>query len=279
MRLLSRTTPPYFPDPEQHTVLRLGLHPLPLSDWLAVDADFETFYQHKKLLGDSRREKVYQAIPSSAAATTEFNEFLLAHLLSQHGADYSLERDILTFSPANLAFDTRACTLWDSSLWIQEDICLMEELDGEYILSAASLCSPTNWYLEEKIGQSVDRIHDPVPGYEAELGERVNRLLKGLKSNKPVMRYNWSVQHSNELYWRDDSEDEGDDLFWRVERQTLLRLPQTGAIVFGIRIFIHSFETMSKQGDFEVSLEAILNRLSKDTLSYKSLNRYLMSLS
>ena len=279
MRLLSRTSPPYSPEPQQHTVLRLGLHPLPIANWLAVDADFETFYQHKKLLGDSRRAKVYQALPSSAAAAKEFSEFLLAHLLSQHAADYSRNEETLTFSPAKIEFDVSARTLWDSSLWIQEDICLMEELNGEYILSAASLCSPTNWHLEEKIGQSVDLIHDPVPGYEAELGERVNRLLKGLKSNKPVMRYNWSIQHNNELYWRDDSADEEEGFFWRVERQTLLRLPQTGAIVFGIRIFIHSFETMSKQGEFKSSLDAILNRLSKDTLSYKGLNRYLMSLS
>lgn len=279
MRLLSRTDPLYFPDPAQDTVLRLGLHPLPMSDWLTVDADFGTFYQHKKSLGDSKPENVFQALPSSVAATKEFSEFLLTHLLSQHSANYLLEGQRLIFSPAEIEFDITARDLWNSSLWIQEDICLMEELNGEYILSAASLCSPTDWYLEEKIGQSVDRIHDPVPGYEVELGKRVNRLLKGLKSNKPVMRYNWSVQHNNELYWRDDSAAEEDGLFWRVERQTLLRLPKTGAIVFGIRIFIHSFETMNKHSEFKSTLDAILQRLSKDTLSYKSLNKYLTSLS
>ncbi|GIS51185.1 MAG: hypothetical protein Ct9H90mP25_6190 [Gammaproteobacteria bacterium] len=43
-------------------------------------------------------------------------------------------------------------------------------------------------------------------------------------------------------------------MHWRVERQTLMRLPQSKAIVFGIRVFIHDFSMMSKIQGFENQL-------------------------
>ena len=68
MLLTSKTTPPYFPERDQTTILRLGLHPLQHKDWLVVDEDFLQFQQHKQLMGQQHHEKVFRALPSSEAA-------------------------------------------------------------------------------------------------------------------------------------------------------------------------------------------------------------------
>jgi len=275
MLLTSKTTPPYFPEHEQTTILRLGLHPLQHKDWLVVDEDFLQFQNHKLQMGQLHPDKVFRALPASRAAQIEFGDYLLDHLKRHHAHEYRINEDELIHQDSATHHPIVSGDLWQSSLWIQEDICLLEASDSGYVLSAASLCSPSNWKLEEKIGKTVDHIHDPVPGYQQELAERVNRLLKGIKPAKPLLRYNWSLQASSELCWREDIEQPLDSLHWRVERQTFLRLPQTGAIVFGIRLFIHSIETMAKLGDFEKSLQTIMTQLPEETVNYKGLNNLL----
>lgn len=275
MLLTSKTTPPYFPEHEQITILRLGLRPLQHKDWLVVDEDFLQFQNHKLQMGQLHPDKVFRALPASRAAQMEFSDYLLNHLKRHHAHEYLISEDELIHKNSATHHPIVSGDLWQSSLWIQEDICLLEASDSGYVLSAASLCSPSNWKLEEKIGKTVDHIHDPVPGYQQELAERVNRLLKGIKPAKPLLRYNWSLQASSELCWREDIEQPLDSLHWRVERQTFLRLPQTGAIVFGIRLFIHSIETMAKQSEFATALQAIVARLPEEIRAYKNLDKLL----
>lgn len=278
MHLQSKTKPPYFPEPDQTTILRLGLHPLQHKDWLATDKDFLQFQQHKQQMGKLHHDKVFQALPTSRPAQEEFSNYLLHYLQQHRPRQYQIDGDKLTHTESGASWPIASEDLWHSSLWIQEDICLMEESEPGYVLSAASLCSPSNWKLEDKIGKTVDRIHDPVPGYQQELADRVNRLLKGIKSSKPMLRYNWSLQASSELCWREDIAQAVEGLHWRVERQTFLRLPETGAVVFGIRLFIHSFETMAAHCQFDANLGAIVTRLPSAIRDYKGLDRLLDSL-
>lgn len=277
MHLQSKTKPPYFPESDQSTILRLGLHPLQHKDWLVVDEDFLQFQQHKQQMGKLHHNKVFQALPTSRPAQQEFGNYLLHYLQQHRPRQYQIDGDNLTHTESASGWPIATEDLWHSSLWIQEDICLMEESDAGYVLSAASLCSPSNWKLEDKIGKTVDRIHDPVPGYQQELADRVNRFLRGIKTNKPMLRYNWSLQANSELCWREDMAQALTGLHWRVERQTFLRLPETGAVVFGIRLFIHSFETMAGHCQFDASLSAILARLPPDMRDYKGLDRLLGS--
>lgn len=278
MHLQSKTKPPYFPEPDQTTILRLGLHPLQHKDWLVTDEDFLQFQQHKQQMGKLHHDKVFQALPSSLPAQREFGSYLLQYLQQHRPRQYQIDGEILTHRESNTSWPIVTEDLWQSSLWIQEDICLMEEGAAGYVLSAASLCSPSNWKLEDKIGKTVDRIHDPVPGYQQQLAERVNRLLKGIKTNKPMLRYNWSLQANSELCWREDIASAEEGLHWRVERQTFLRLPETRAVVFGIRLFIHSFETMAEHCQFDTNLSAIVARLPLAMRGYKGLDRLLGSL-
>ena len=146
-------------------------------------------------------------------------------------------------------------------------------------MTAASVCSPSNWILQEKIGQTVDFIHDPVPEYDSLLSEKVNRFLEGLSSGRVLLRYNWSIQSGNELFWRRRPQSQfyavvdssSPNLYWRIERQTFVRLPASKAIVFGIRVFLHSFDKLRNIAGFDQAIEQLLAQLPATQKCYKGL--------
>lgn len=273
MQLDTQVAPIYFPEAGQSSVLRLGLQPLAMQDWIAVDNDLPLFHRHKLEQKRLHFEEVYQELPESLPAQKEFCELLLQHLLNHHAGAYSVREGMLIHTASQLNWEASTSSLWQASIWIQEDICILESADRQYRLAAASVCSPSNWSLKDKIGRSIDVIHGPVPGYQDQLSNRVVRLLDGIKPGKPVRRFNWSIQHGHELFWRADANagNKLDAKYWRVERQTLLRLPETNAIVFGIRIFLHSFEIMRQHAEFNNNINAIIDRLPTDQIKYKGL--------
>lgn len=312
MHLNSKVSPVYLPEPDQRSVLRLGLKRLDPRQWLIRDADFATFYQNKLAGAERHADKVYRALPGSEPAQQELRALILDHLVQDHGEYYRVQQNRLIYQPAGISFplDEQSLSqtshsqssrsqpslsktsisepspsqaslfqssLWQTSLWVQEDLCILEPHDGTFTLTAASVCAPSNWKLEDKIGCSLDQIHGPVPGYGRELSRRVNRLFTSLKPDKPLFRFNWSIQTAPELYWRDllpaaeGMADGKEKRFWRVERQTLRRLPKTGAVIFGIRIFIHSFADLQRLPHFASSIDAILDNLPEDQRRYKGL--------
>ena len=135
---------------------------------------------------------------------------------------------------------------------VAEDLCLLtrdrddrdDRGDGGWVLAGGSVCFPSHWRLADKVGRPVAEVHAPVPRYAAELASRVDRFLDRLRPDRPAWRRNWTVHQSPELFVPVPppppdppvtAGDAGDRLWLRSERQTLRRLPRSGAIVFGIR--------------------------------------------
>lgn len=264
---------------EKHAILKLGLQSSHTRNWLCIDGDLSTFYQHKQ--DYLAKPECLIVLPGSEAAQREFHGFLLGHLLAQHSASYRLSDKTLncqlsrdtanqtesSFSPLIWNTDCEdESALANAGAWIAEDVCLLELRRSKYVLSAASVCSPSNWRLHEKIGCSVADIHQPVPGYVNVLENKVERLLRKLRPGKLLLRHNWSIQESNELYWINDFPQafELETAYWRVERQSLLRLPKTGAIVFGIRLFLHPMTTMLQLPTFKLWFELLLKKIHGD---------------
>lgn len=278
MKLDSSNSPIYLPEPSQESVLRLGFENCRNDEWISAADDLSLFNRHKRELKHMAAVTCYAEIAGSENAQTEFHDFLLQHLLQNPDLGYRTEGTKLIQQKEDLVWDIEEKNLWPASLWVAEDICLLEPRDGDFIMTAASVCSPSNWFLEDKIGQTVDVIHAPVPGYEKALSQRVNRFLHGLRSGRVMLRYNWSIQRGNELCLREkgmpatnpiDSSDS--DLYWRVERQTFTRLSKSGAIAFSIRIFLHGFDSLRHREDFTESMERLLLRLPEAEKQYKNL--------
>ncbi len=278
MKLDSSNPPIYLPNKEQTSVLQLGFENCSENEWISPAIDLPVFYKHKLELSQSKIDECYAFTQQSVAAQQEFHDVLLHHLCVNPRLGYSRVDKQLLHRQEKLAWEIDDKKLWQASLWVPEDFCLLEKKADGYVMTAASVCSPSNWNLQKKIGQTVDAIHGPVPDYDRVLSERVNRFLGGMRSGRVLLRYNWSIQSGNELFWRDDLhptpgvlKSDSPNVYWRIERQTFTRLPISGVIVFGIRVFLHSFDSLRDIEGFDESIEQLLSQLPAIQKRYKGL--------
>lgn len=131
---------------------------------------------------------------------------------------------------------------------VQEDLAVVgPDAAAGYPLVAGAICFPSGWCVGDKLGMSMLGIHDPVPEFRPALGTSTVRLMDRLKPGRPVWRTNWGVRpsgqldqspvHAERLRARQTevtADNAGTRCFFRVERQTLARLPETNHILFTI---------------------------------------------
>lgn len=207
----------------------MGVRPLDLDDWLVFDDDSPAELALKAELLAARPSEVFLAEPGSEAAGAEVLDLVTAWC-GAHGHPATAPPP----DPGRHPLDA-------AGRLVPEDLCVLEERDGRAVLTAASVCFPSHWRIGEKLGRSVAAIHAPVHHYAAELETKVDTFLRRLTPERPVVRRNVSVHDHADLFRPEPPETyDGflgavDDLWLRSERQTLLRLPATGAILFTIK--------------------------------------------
>jgi hypothetical protein len=165
---------------------------------------------------------------------------------------------------------------------VQEDLCIVQNREEGPVFTAASLCFPSRWRLQDKIGKPLTAVHRPVPLYAGRLAGPVDRFMRHLKSGHIVSRLNWSLLDDPALFqpggkWRVEAsesittENAGSRIFLRVERQTLRRLPATGAILFGIRVHVYPLKRIIDRRERAVALAEAVRALPTEIQHYKSL--------
>jgi hypothetical protein len=271
--------PRYLPHLAHPEVLQMGLSPLQAKPWIETDSDLGRYHRHKHRQRERYGECVYRAAPGpgSTAAQRELARRLLRHLTEEQAQLYLLEGGTLSCEHGGFSVtvdDTEP--LWCSSLWVADDLVIMEKCGSEYHLTAASLCSPSHWQLEEKFGRPMREIHDPIPGFHRELSPKIERFFDHLRPEHPVVRYNWSLQAGDRLSQRlEEIEACPPDaaLFYRTERQSLLRLPQSGAIAFTIRVYLHPLEALADVPGALAAMFAAIDATPRALARYKGFDR------
>ncbi|MEO1292095.1 MAG: DUF3445 domain-containing protein [Pseudomonadota bacterium] len=237
---------PYLPFLDRHKAHPPGLWALDPATWVEIDAAYAPQMAYRDRLIAEGGERVTAQIPEAGAAVAELWDTLIAHLLDRYpGRFRPSEIGIVRGDGVEVPRGTSERLMSAVGRLVQEDWCLLlppqDDAETEYRLGAASLCFPSRWRLEEKIGHPMTAIHGPVPDYPAQLAPRINRIFAALPVERPVQRLNWSLQGgAPELHWREARDDNGvsGPFYFRSERQTLRRLPQSRAVVFGIKIAV-----------------------------------------
>lgn len=145
-----------------------------------------------------------------------------------------------------------------AALACHEDLCLLTRAPGEeaYRLIGAAVAWPSDWHPKDKIGLPLRALHAPIAGYEEQLASGVDRFMETLRAGPIYGRCNWFIAATGERRWLPDRlpaeafahvtpQNAGETLFVRSERQTLRRLPQTGAILFTIGIYVEPLGKLS----------------------------------
>jgi hypothetical protein len=275
--LYDNDSPRYLPHMQQPEVLQMGLAPLGTAHWIETDNHLKTYHDHKLLQRARLAEQVCCATPGSLPAREELAAMLLEHLLTAQADVYRREAGTLHCLAGGYSVPIAADEpLWNCSLWVADDLVIMEKEAGEYRLTAASLCSPSHWRLEDKFDRSMRSIHDPIPGFHSALSARIDRFFEHLKPEHPVVRGNWALQDNDLLY--PPLEEQGavtaaTPLYYRSERQTLTRLPDTGAIAFTIRVYLHPLTSLRAMPGALAALFAAIDLMSPAIASYKGIDR------
>jgi hypothetical protein len=219
--------------------LAMGLRKGDDAGWLLADDLRDTELAEKRRLLRDRYDDVVHLGPGTEAAGAE--TLALVERWRGTGAGAGDEHPLV-----------RAARL------VQEDLCLMVPRGGRHHLDAAVLCFPSHWRLADKAGGSAAAIHGPVPTYAEDLAEKVDRYLARLRPDVIGVRRNWSIHDDPALHApvRPDPPAATDPaaLWLRSERQTLRALPESGAVLFTIRVQQTPFPTLAERPDVAAAL-------------------------
>jgi hypothetical protein len=270
--------PPYVPVDGSPWRLSMGLHRLDLASWLEVDVHRADELAEKSRLLDTARDLVLVTRPAGDAGSRELRDLVVAHL-AHLGVVTVSGRQATDVATARTVDLEAGHPLEPASRLAQEDLCVLVRDAEAWRLEAACVCFPSRWSLAEKVGATLAGIHAPVPGFDDALGGPTATFFDRLHADRPVWRLNWTLLDSPELHlpttkdWRRTAaltHDLGAHLWFRVERQTLRRLPDSGAIAFTIRTYIRPLDDLlATEPSLADALRATLLTVGDDVATYK----------
>lgn len=239
MTPIVQTSLPFAPWMSPVTARLPGVQPL-VGPWLVVDDAYAGQMARRAQLIAEVPQVVLGCLPEADEATAELYALVLGLLRGDPGYRIGTA-EALRPDGVVVALDA-GDPLRTLGLLVQEDLCLLQKQGDAHVLTAAVLCFPASWSLQQKLGRALMGIHQPVKTYDADIGRRVQRLFDVMRPDQPLWRMNALVYADPELHQPRREEDPRTDRrggeYLRAERQTLLRLPRTGAILFAIHTYI-----------------------------------------
>jgi hypothetical protein len=249
---------------EESADFRIGLRPIAPSAWLE-GGEVEPQLR-KDPLFETARELVWAETEGSRPAQSEA---------------LTLVEDAL----GPLAGPPGLPPLYAAARRVADDLCLMEKRDGQWRLSALSLSAGSFFTARDAIAKSLRELHLPVTGFGDRFLARVERIFEGLRGDLVLERRNWTVLNTAVLHTPDpapirarigeiDPVEAGRALNLRVERQTLRRLPQTGAAIFTIRVWVAPLERLADDPRRLAAFARAWREAPADFRAYKRLDLY-----
>jgi dimethylamine monooxygenase subunit A len=251
--------------------------------WFEIDSRYTRDLAEKRDLLATRRQDVFACRPEAVEACREARDMVVENLTATHPDWFTRDRDLLRNNLSREAIDlNRADPLEHAARLVQEDLCIIQVRGDVPVFTAGAVCFPSRWKLHEKIGKPLEDVHGPVPLYADRLLRPVDRFMQHLKPNRIACRLNWSLLDDPALFlpsgkWRGQADaaitpdSVSHRVYLRVERQTLRRLPRTGAVLFGIRVHVYPIGQVADSPRNATELAAAVRALPVEIERYKSL--------
>lgn len=244
--------PPHAPWRAGPPRFNVGLRPIDPALWLFPDSEANVLDWKAGLL--SRPELVLRQAPAARAAAHEAAARVCAEAAAPAG-------DLL--AAAHL---------------VSDDLVVMTRGDdGRWLTGAIVLSAPTFFSVDHAFGRDLTALHGPVPQGD-QLAARIARVFDALRPGQVLERFNWTLQWGGERFTPDAaplraaaqaaavSAARG-HLHVRVERQTIIKLPETGAVLFTIRVCLDPVVSLGP--DEIAALAAAWRGLGAEGRSYK----------
>ena len=293
---------PYFPF-GQHYNEKMGTALLPADMPLVeVDDQYTTEIALKRQLLTEFPGYYFQALPGYEIAQWDVLELILRNLAQAFPTFFSLQQNQNHWQWANHQLrENWTFTVGDSATlsgapldWvgrqIQDDLLLLVGTDARLV--AGLLCFANDWSLNDKMGLPFWQIHAPITPIVEPMMRAAQHLMARLPAGRSVWRLNWSIKLSNQLDMTTRHEAElrqqyinkldeltpdtiGQQLYLRVERQTLTRLPRSGAILFGVHTYQNLLAHETADPDRAKRMVQVVGTTPPAMLDYKSMTAFL----
>ena len=165
---------------------------------------------------------------------------------------------------------TECNSIKDLGLAIEDDIVIMHR--GK--LEACFVAFPSSWNAGEKVGKTLNELHEPIADNEALL-RASEGIMRAMSSGQSFHRYTWGISslsgYSNHPSYERPDFDSLDDLTFRVEHERTATVIKDTTAVFLIHVDTYPLKEVLKT-DFGLIKESI-DSMSDNVLEYKNLNK------
>jgi hypothetical protein len=249
----------------------IGLTQLDPDRWIEPDDQIQHYLNQKAHLLAQSRGAVFVAEDGTEQAQNEVLQILSDYLPTRYPDIYCRQDNLMIVGGRRVALSGDDALVIAGSL-IQDDLAIMQRSDRGWRLGAAYIAFPSSWSLAEKFGRTMDEIHAPVPGFGdgTRNAELIARMFDNLPPGRFVERFNWAVNVDGSLHLPKSKSESlsataieltEESAFIRIERQTLRKLPETGAIVFTIRIYSDPLSLLRQREDAATLALAFVEQL------------------
>ncbi|GJL96234.1 MAG: NADH dehydrogenase [Hyphobacterium sp.] len=254
------TRPPYKAYYNGPPLFQVGLQRIDPALWLSPDPESDWLDLKSQRL-DAAPERYYRALPSAALAEAE----ALARIEAATGHTSSSRDESALIAAGRL---------------VSDDLVVMENAGEGWVSTSLLLTQPTFFSLNDAFNRELHDLHAPVPDGSPALAGKIARVFDRMPAGEVFERFNWTVQLGLERHWphgtamREQLNTTPLDaalqaLTLRVERQTLVRLEATNAILFCIRICLDPIAEALADPEDRAVFAKNWRAASDDALAYK----------
>ncbi|WP_165772131.1 heme-dependent oxidative N-demethylase family protein [Niveispirillum lacus] len=264
--------------------MTMGLRSQDPATWLAPDAGWTAQLTERSNRLRNQKWDVLALMPEGLDAAGECLTLVSTHLTNHFPGWFQRQADGIHSSVTGT---TLRMADFDHPLHMAahlqpDDLCLMTPSAGGWRLTGGAVCFPSHWFLPHMLGKPLPGIHRRVPSYATTLATPVDRFFDMLAAGRTVWRVNWTLADDPALFQPGtvahkpvdasiNDSNGADRLYLRVERQTLTKLPVSGAVIFTIRTHMRPLSALN--GAQRYQFASILRSLPDAVAAYKGLQR------
>ncbi|TWU71268.1 hypothetical protein ED733_000274 [Metarhizium rileyi] len=251
--------------------------------WLELESTYRERIIQRRDLYAQHGEDILQALPGSELACKELMEMALQYLSIKYPQQFEVRDDVFVNHILNKKHElsvTEPLRVLLEHLPEDFGITMRDEKTGRYHLRAGMICSSLGWKLGQKIGMGLASVHQAVPSYKEKLAFSMDRFFTKMPTSSPIQRGSWGLEIGQPLFLPTDHPDWGnrdfqskslreDDIYLRVDWQTLRRLPMSGAIVFNFKALYTPLFELADEPYIPSLVLKILNEGEEGIMKYK----------
>lgn len=275
----------------------MGIRNMVWQDWIELDSEWEKYHQTKLQRVKERGGELYETGEKARDAVYELLDEFKRYLPNRYPKLFKQTDIGLDNLETGESHDFRPSLTGEDPILIaakltQDDLAvMMEDEDGEYVLEAGAIILAGFWRFRDKYKMKLNMIHSSgdVPEFETKLKTGMHKFFLRLTCDKPVVRNNYFIQTDDNLGWSESIGPESQEnvgwytaneavdvskLYFRSERQSLRRLPKSGAIIFTVRTYFLPIVELCKEPYIPRRLLNGINSWKEDVEEYKGYAKY-----